>query len=112
MPPLTSSLAVALIAGSLASAHAPAPASATAPREALFACMEEQRALPPAVRAATCQCYVEKSQAPLFRAEAAFVSEATLSLWKSNLVKECLAAERDFPRRPKEPAARDGRDLY
>jgi hypothetical protein len=104
-----SSLAVAFLAGSLASAHAPLLASATAPRELLFACMEEQRVLPPALRAATCQCYVDKAQAPLFRAEAAFVSNATLLLWRSNLVKECLAAEHDVRPRANDPTAPNSR---
>ncbi|MDP3256495.1 MAG: hypothetical protein Q8S58_11330 [Bosea sp. (in: a-proteobacteria)] len=112
MTTLSSSLAAAFMAGSLASAHAPVPASATAPRDLLFACMEEQRVLPPALRAATCQCYVEKAQAPLFRMEAAFVSAATLSLWRGNLIKECLATERDIQQRAKETPARGSRDIY
>lgn len=109
---MSSSLALAFLAGSLASALAPVTASATSPRDLLFACMEQQQVLPPALRAATCQCYVEKAQAPLFRAEAAFVSEATVSLWRSRLVKECLAAEHDVRPRVIEPAAPKSRAVF
>lgn len=68
-------------------------AAAPTPRDILFSCMEEQRSLPPAVRAATCQCFVEKVQTARFRFEAAIASETKAASLRGNVVKECLASE-------------------
>lgn len=74
----------------------PAMAQATTPRDMLFACMEGQRVLPPALRAATCMCFVERAQTVAFRIQGLFASGAAAAASRANLVKECLAAEHDM----------------
>ena len=63
------------------------------PRDMMFACMGEQHGLAPALRAATCQCFVEKVQTRRFRLEAAFAADEKTASLRGNVVKECLAAE-------------------
>lgn len=65
----------------------------TAEQNPMFACMEEQLALPPASRAAVCECYVGKSVTWSARLTQTISSQAVVNASKRSMLNECISAD-------------------
>lgn len=92
------------VALTLASPLSLAAAAWAAEQNPMFACMETQQDLPPASRAAVCECYVEKSVAWSARLTQTISSRAVANASKRSILNECISDDYSKKNDPGKPS--------